>query len=131
MSGKEREREPEKVQDREIKWDKSAKGKGNRWRMLRDIVALLSLTWMNLTMIQDTMLRHRGLSRSKVVEMLDQLERSGDIKPVSGKIGENVIMGWSTTDQGVSFWIGGTRRNIPVSVARVVPIIKNVRQLEE
>lgn len=113
--------------EREIAWRRTGKGRGNRWLMLRDIMAFLSLQWMNLTILQDTMMRHKGLSRSKVIEMLEQLTRAGDVIPVSGQLDGMVVSGFAASDKGVKYWIG-KRTAIPVGLAeeasRNRPVIK-------
>jgi hypothetical protein len=114
--------------EREIAWKKTGKGRGNRWLMLRDIVAFLSCQWMNLTILQDVLMRHKGLSRSKVIEMLDQLQRSGDVTPVTGDLEGITVMGYAASDQGVTFWLG-SRKNIPASIVREAgrsrPVLKS------
>lgn len=114
-----------------IAWDKSAKGRGNRWRMMRDVVAMLSLRPLNLTQLQDALMRMRGITRRKTHEMLEELERAGDVKPVSGLVGGEVIAGYSATDRGVHFWLEGTRKGIPAGVVRVLPTMTPVPKSEE
>jgi len=113
-------------QEREIAWNRSAKGRGNRWRMLRDIMGLLCLQVMNLTEIQDAMMSLKGLSRQKVHTMLDELARAGYIKPTSWSIDGAVYQGWVAGKVGVFYWIGDPD-TIPVSLARVVEIMKSAR----
>ena len=127
----EAQRAIENEQDKAVKWDKSAKGRGNRWRMMRDVVAALALRPMNLTMTQNAMMRLRGLSHGKVHEMMMELEGAGDIKPTSGKIGETAFNGWAATDRGVHFWLEGTRLGIPAGLVRVLPIMSPAAKLEE
>lgn len=103
-------------QDKAIKWDKSGKGRGNRWRMMRDIVACLALRPMNLMQTQRALLRLRGLTRQKVHQMMMELQDAGDIIEVTGK-----QMGWATTDRGVHFWIPQGRKAIPAGIVRVLP----------
>ncbi len=132
MSIEEGERELENVdpRDKPIAWEKAAKGRGNRWRMMRDIVACLALRPMNLTQTQDAMMRLRGLSRNKVIEMMSQLESAGDLKPTSGRISGVEIAGTTATDRGVHFWLDGSRGNIPASIVRVLPIMVSVPDSE-
>jgi hypothetical protein len=119
------------AEDKEIKWDKSAKGRGNKWRMLRDLVAILSLNAMSLMMIQDTMLRLRGLSRGKVMEMMNQLQRAGDIKETVGTVGGVTVHGWTTTDQGVALWLRGTRMDIPARIVQAASTMRYAVKSEE
>jgi len=121
----------ESDRDKAIAWDKSAKGRGNRWRMMRDVVAMLSLRPMNLTQTQDALMRLRGITRQKTHQMMEELQRAGDIKPVSGRVGGEVIAGYSTTGQGVHFWLGGRRSGIPAGVVLVLPTLIPVQRSEE
>jgi len=114
-----------------IAWNKSAKGRGNRWRMMRDVVAMLALRPLNLTQLQDALMRLRGITRRKTHQMLEELERAGDVKPVSGLIGGEVVAGYSSTEKGVHFWLGGTRKGIPAGVVRVLPTMTSVPKSEE
>lgn len=109
-------------QDREIAWKKSAQGRGNRWQILRDVVALLSLKSMNMMMIQDCCLKLRGLTRHKVRELMEDLERAGALKQVTGNIKGVTVMGWSATEKGVVYWLG-SRQAIPVRIAEVAATI--------
>jgi len=113
-----------------IAWEKSAKGRGNRWRMMRDVVASLALRPLNLTMLQDAMMRLRGITRRKTHQMLEELERAGDVKPTSGTIGGEVVAGYSATEKGVHFWLGGTRKGIPAGIVRVLPTMTRVSKSE-
>lgn len=122
---------PPDPRDVAISWDKSAKGRGNRWRMMRDVVAILSIRPLNLTQLQDALMRLRGITRQKTIQMLEELERAGDVKPVSGLVGGEVIAGYSSTDRGVHFWLEGTRKGIPVGVVRVLPTLTFVPKSEE
>ena len=127
----EEQRAIEFKQNRAVSWEKAAKGRGNRWRMMRDIVAALAMRPMNLMMTQRAMMRLRGLTRAKTHEMMSDLEDAGDIKPISGKIGDVELLGWAATDKGVHFWLGGSRLNIPVSIVQVLPILTSAPKLEE
>lgn len=119
-----------RAQDVAVAWDKSAKGRGNRWRMMRDVVACLAMSPLNLTQLQDAMMRLRGITRRKTHQMLEELERAGDVKPTSGTISGEVIMGYAATVKGVHFWLGGTRKGIPAGIVRVLPIIVSVPKSE-
>lgn len=102
-----------------INWDRAAKGRGNRWRMLRDIVALTSVKPMNIMMIQDCMLKMKGLTRNKVRELTEDLERAAAIKQTSGNIsGVGLVHGWVATDPGVSYWLKN-RKAIPAGIVEV------------
>ena len=111
---------PEVEQDKAIAWDKSAHGKGNRWRMIRDIVAALAMRPLNLMQTQDAMMRLRGITRAKTHSMMMELQNAGDIKEVSGEMGGTPFSGWAATDRGVHFWLG-SRVKIPAGILRVLP----------
>ena len=98
---------------------------------MRDVVAMLALRPLNLTQLQDALMRLRGITRRKAHEMLEELERAGDVKPVSGVVAGDVIAGYSSTDRGVHFWLGGTRKGIPAGVVRVLPTMAPVPKSEE
>jgi len=112
---------PSDERDVAIAWDKSAKGRGNRWRMMRDLVAVLAMRPLNLTQTQDALMRLRGITRAKTHQMMGELERAGDIKPTSGTISGEIIMGYSATSKGIHFWIPKGRKTIPAGIVRVLP----------
>lgn len=112
--------------DIEISWERSAKGRGNRWRMLRDIVALVATTPMILSEVQDAMLAVKGLSRTKVMDMLEELSRPGFIKVTSWTLDDIVQQGWIASEKGVAFWIKDPEL-IPASIALVASTISYVK----
>lgn len=109
-------------QEREMAWKKSAAGRGNRWQILRDVVALLSVKSMNMMMIQDCMLKLRGTTRGKVREFLEDLERAKAIHQVTGQLKGRTVHGWAATETGVRYWLK-SRSDIPVRVAQVASTI--------
>lgn len=110
----------------EIKWERSAKGRGNRWRMLRDIVALVTIAPMTLMEVQDAMLSLKGLSRSKVSDMLDELSRPVYIKVTSWTLDDHTQMGYVASKKGIHFWIKKAEA-IPASIALVAQTISYVK----
>lgn len=87
--------------------------------MLRDIVALTAVKPMNVMMLQDCMLKMKGLTRNKVRELLEDLERAQAVKQTSGDIsGIGIVHGWVATDQGVSYWLKN-RKAIPAGIVEV------------
>jgi hypothetical protein len=117
------------MNEKELAWLKSGKGRGHRWLILRDLVALLAIKAMSIMMIQDCMLKLRGLTRRKVVELMDDLERARAIKQVSGDVNGVVLHGWAATENGVSYWLG-SRTAIPAHIARVASTIQYAVPLE-
>jgi len=111
---------------KEKKWKKTGKGKGLRWLLLRDLCAILSLRPMSLNLIQDTMLLHRGLKRSTVRDMIDQLERTKSIEQIQDSVTASMVYWvWISTEGGVRFWIG-SRKDIPASIVQVATALKPV-----
>ena len=88
---------------------------------MRDVVACLAMYPLNLTQLQDAMMRLRGITRQKTHQMLLELERAGDVKPTSGTISGEIVMGYGATAKGVHFWIPKGRKTIPVGLVRVLP----------
>ena len=116
-------------QKRELKWKKSGGGRGNRWLMLRDLLSILSLRPMSNNLVQDTMLLMRGLKRSTVRDMLDQLERTKSIEQVEDASGPIRQWVWVATEGGVQYWIG-SRGAIPASIAAAANTMRIVNVLE-
>jgi hypothetical protein len=93
--------------------------------MLRDIVALTSITPMTLVEIQDAMLSLKGLSRGKVSDMVNELTRPGYVRVASWNIDGGVHLGYQSSPKGVVFWIKNPE-NIPASLALVAQTISYV-----
>lgn len=106
------------TREREIAWRKSAKGRGNRWQILRDVVALVSMNTLTNDQLQDAMLKLRGITRPKVNELIEDLNRAGALKQVAGTFGGIERWGWSATENGVKYWIG-SRTDIPARIVEV------------
>ncbi len=115
------------------RWKAAAKGKGNRWQMLRDLLAIISMRPMGINLVQDTMFLHRGLKRQTVRDMLDQLERTKSIEQIKDTTGQMPYWVWIATEGGVSFWLG-SRAAIPASIVKVahtmtaVPIFGGIKK---
>ncbi len=98
--------------------------------MMRDLVALAAIKTLNMMMLQDCMVNLRGLTRNKVRELVENLQRAGAIKQVSGDIsGVGIIHGWVATDQGVSYWLK-SRLAIPAGIVEVASRMKYVVRSE-
>jgi len=85
-------------------WNKSARNRGLRWRILRDLVAVCSLRWMTTSAVQDVMMHLHGLTHQKCLTMLGELERPGSIKQERDE--KDQIFKWGSTPRGVTYWIG-------------------------
>ena len=117
------------TQERErlVAWKKIARGKGLRWQILREVVACCRLHWMTFEELSNVMMRLRGLTRSKLREMIQELQETGDLDHVLDKrIGKWVF---GATVQGAGFWINRTA-GIPVGIVEAVSIMRRARALE-
>lgn len=117
------------TQERErlIAWKKTARGRGLRWQILREVVACCRLHWMTFEELSSVMMRLRGLTRNKLREMLQELQETGDLDHVLDKrIGKWVF---GATVQGAGFWINRTA-GIPVGIVEAVSIMRRARALE-
>lgn len=110
-----------------VAWEKTARGKGLRWRILRDVIACLRLHWMTFEELNHVMLKLRGLTRNKLREMLAELQETGDLDYVLDKRISRWVYG--TTLQGAGFWINGTV-GIPAGIVEAVQIMRHARALE-
>ncbi|GAI27314.1 unnamed protein product, partial [marine sediment metagenome] len=61
------------------KWKGKAKGKPMRWRILRDIIACLSLASMTTSEIQIAMRRLYALKNKTTRDMLEELENEKSV----------------------------------------------------
>jgi len=108
------------------RWRKKAKGRPMRWRILRDVVAVLALDWMNTSQMQIAMRRLYALKNSTTRDILGELEEEKSIKQSKDPDG---VYAWEATPSGVAFWVGRTK-DIPASIVRVASTSRNVNTLE-
>lgn len=118
------QREKERLRTRA--WKTNAKGKGNKWQILRDVVVFCALVPWTTTSIEDAMLLHRGISHRKTYEMLQELERAGALEPM--KIGDSVL--WGATPKGVDSFMAGNLESIPARLAQAVWTLSGVEKSE-
>jgi len=97
------------------KWAKNAKGRPMRWRILRDVVACLSLAWMDTFQVQIAMRRLWALKPKTTRDMLEELEGEKSVTQEKSDAGGYK---WGATPEGVAFWVGKTSA-IPASTAVV------------
>ena len=97
-------------------WRRKAKGKPMRWRILRAMVACLSLAWMNTSQVQIAMRRLYALKNKTTRDMLEELEEGRSVVQV--REDKSQTFKWGATPDGVAFWVGKTQR-IPASIALV------------
>ena len=84
------------------RWDSRGKGKPIRWKMIRDLVACLSLAWMDTFQAQISMRRLWGLKPKTTRDMLEELELEGSV--VQDKYHSGGYR-WGATKTGVAFWV--------------------------
>jgi len=96
-------------------WRQKAKGKPMRWRILRAVVACVSLAWMTTEQVQVAMSKLWALKNKTTRDILEELEQG---KSVVQKQHESRGFMWGATPEGVAFWVGKTS-DIPASIAKV------------
>ena len=97
-------------------WKARAKGRPMRWRILRDIVSVLSQAWMSTFQVQIAMRRLYALKNKTTRDILEELESEKSV--VQEKDDKTQMFKWGATAEGVAYWIGKTE-NIPVFIVRV------------
>jgi len=97
-------------------WRGRAKGRPMRWRILRDVVAVLSQAWMSTFQVQIAMRRLYALKNKTTRDILEELESEKSV--VQERDDKTQIFKWGATAEGVNYWIGKTE-NIPVSIVLV------------
>lgn len=116
------QREKERLRTRA--WKTNAKGKGNKWQMLRDVIVFCALVPWTTTSIEDAMVLHRGLSPRKTYEMLMDLERAKAIE--SYDVGGQLM--WGSTGLGADSFIPGGSESIPAILAQAVWSLSGVKK---
>lgn len=118
------EKEIEAMRDRA--WKAKARGHPMRWRILRDMVAVLSLGWLTTSQVQIAMRRIYALKNNTTRDILEELEQE---RSVVQERDDSGVFKWGSTLTGVSFWIGKTV-NIPAGLVEVASLSMNVNELE-
>ena len=123
MSPKEVEAQKERA------WKARAKGHPTRWRMLRDVVAVVSLGWMTTSQVQMAMRRLWALKNRTTRDILEELEQEkaisqekDDQRPEKGYM-------WGATLDGVAFWIRSVSA-IPAGVVEAAATAMSVTGFE-
>lgn len=112
---------------KEIAWRKQRRGL--RWNILRDIVAVCSLKWMDTSEVQDVMLHIHGITHTKTVSLLAELERPGFV--IQERDERDKIYKWGTTPKGVKSWLPmGKMSGIPAGIVQAVEISRRVKESE-
>ena len=114
--------------DKIIAWKRNAKGRGLRWQIQREIVAIGSKLPLTTSQMQDSMSLRRGLSHKKCTELLEELERNQSMVQIL-----DVEMGyyWKTSQLGVSIYLGGKVKGIPASIVEEAYTLKSVTDSKE
>lgn len=119
------ERETQSLVERA--WRRRAKGRPMRWRILRDVVAVLSLKWMTTSEVQMAMRRLWALKNNTTRDILEELQSEGAI--IQEREEKTKIFKWGASREGVAFWILGTA-NIPAGIVQVASTTDFVLKLE-
>ncbi|MBA7646665.1 hypothetical protein ES703_54431 [subsurface metagenome] len=102
-------------------WKSRAKGKGVRWRMLRDTVSVVSTEWMTSYQVETCMIRIWGLTRKKTKELLEELVELGDVSVE--KDDRTKDMKYHLKPESVPFWLGPQGlKAIPAGTVQVVSV---------
>jgi len=112
--------------EKEIRWRRKAKGRGLRWMILRDIVAILSRRPLTSMEVQDLMILLRGISHKKSLELLEELKQAKALEQVR----ERDAFYWRATEIGVIAYLG-TRQDTPAKVAEELLTLTGALALEE
>ena len=113
--------------EREGAWRQRGKGKGLRWHLQREILALLARKASNTTDVQSVMTMMRGISHKKTEELLRELQTA---KCVVQEHDRHLGYYWIATSRGVHVYLGNMT-SIPVQVAEVLLSSENVNESEE
>ena len=104
-------------------WTRAGRGKGLRWQLLRELVALSSLAFWTTSGLQDAMVHLRGISWSKTIQLLEELERA----EVLFRQQENQQWVWSAIPSNADYWIGSTE-NIPAGIVQAASRFGGVKK---
>ena len=116
---------------RQKAWMNQTKGKGIRWRMLRDLIATISTQWLSSYQIETAMIRLWGTKRKSTRDMLQELVGMGDVIQEKDTKEPYHLKFYMNQDR-VAFWFGKKGLlAIPAGLVQAVEISKNVRSLEE
>ncbi len=113
--------ERELEQKKEKAWKLRAKGRGVRWRMIRDTLATVSVYWMNLSEVQTCMVKIWGLTRNKTRELLEEMAEIGDVETKKDPTSHNLL--YKLRPEHVNYWMGlkGVE-GIPAGIVQVVEL---------
>jgi len=100
-------------------WKNRAKGKGVRWRMLRDTVSVVSSNWLTSYQVETCMIRIWGLTRKKTKELIEELVEMGDL--LVEKDEKTQDMKYYLNRERARFWLGDQMtKAIPAGLVQAV-----------
>ena len=111
----------------EAAWRQKGKGRGLRWHIQREMVALLSRKASTTTQVQRVMTLRRGLSHRKTVELLEELKAA---EAIVQEFDKEIGYFWFARQTGVSVFLGNMKA-IPVRVAEELFYRESVNESEE
>lgn len=104
---------------KEKAWRNRAKGRGVRWRMIRDTLATVSVYWLTIWEVQTCMIRIWGLTRNKTREILEEMVETSDVETKKDPTSHNLL--YKLRQDRLVFWLGAKRSEaIPAGIAQVV-----------
>ena len=114
--------------DRVVFWKKRGRGRGLRWHIQREIVALLSRKASNNTDVQAVMTMMRGISHKKTIELLRELEMA---QCVTQEHDKRMGYYWVATSLGVKVYLGDMTA-IPLKIAEeLLALLERQSSMEE
>lgn len=116
----------EKEERKLVAWKKSARGRGNRWQMLRDLVGYCAIRPWTTTELEDLHLARRGIQHRTTYQMIQELERARALENFSEERGQY----WRATGVGVLLFLG-SRKAMLASFVQEVLTIQNVFGFED
>ena len=119
---------PQEIEaQKERAYKNRARGHPMRWRILRDMVAILSLGWMTTSQVQIAMRRVYALKNKTTRDILEELEQGKAISQEQDE--KSKVYKWGSSREGVAFWIGKVE-NIPAGLVEVAYLTMSVNELE-
>jgi len=116
----------EDERDKWVEWKRNAKGRGYRWILQRNLVAILSLKPLTNTEAQAMMSLKHGMSNATSYKILSELRHARALDQfLEAELGYY----WRATDLGVSVYLG-SRKAIPAGVARELLDLVSVNESE-
>lgn len=107
-------------------WGNRAKGRGVRWRMIRDTMSVVSVYWMTSSEVETCMTRIWGLTRKKTREILNELVEIGDVEMVKDDMKD---LKYHLKPERVNFWLGKDGvQGIPAGIVEVVETSRSVSE---